>query len=1181
MITHFDKNLFQDTRALVLISLIYLAMTFVLPTTYILFWLTILIIVLNFTLSLIFLFRQGTITLDMIILNVVQLALFCRLHVLIHDSLGADHYAYAIGYIPRWYDWVELVAVHVLRAVDLLDIFSAYGISLQNVTHQSVLAGTTLFVMHIMVDIFLLGALFMVINRHMGTHSSVGKQGGFGERFKSLLNFLNSIRHWALGVAFVLIIIVGIVQEWSVSDWFLWPLDNFLRMLDLGDAFQIFEWQLHSLKMGIGFATLAVFFRLMVSFYAFVAINRFYLSVFGGRGKTLEELAQICASSEYSEEVHHIAAQELVKYGPKAVNPLITALVVSNNPDDRRTFIEALGELGPTAVPAIPQLVKLLIDSDSSVRWATNIALEERIAPQWWQSESAINSIPYLVKTLVEGEIPKRRFAADILGKMRDVTAIPHLEKALTDDSQDLRSSAAEALGKIGEVTTIPSLVRALTDSKAAVRSAASVALDKIDPQWWQNDAARHAIPQIVAGKDHVFYTTVAALRAKVEPQWLSSKSACNLIPELFKGMTDNENDIRHSAVTILEKMVPQWWKSAKARHLIPHFVKALTSNNSGLCRIAEETLEKIDPHWAQSDEARHITPKLIKALTDESQDSRQSTMAILEKIAPEWWKKAQRFIPHFVNALGNNNVGVHNAAEAQLKKIDPDWQQTKEARYIFQEFIKALTFSENYQDRQAAAEKLGNMGSVAASALSALLKALVTDSDNKVRFSVAKALNKIDPQYENKWWYSDKARSFIPFLVITMVESEGLEIRNAAEKALEGIDLEWSKSEEARQVLDELVVLSRQGKGLATEILRKMGRPPRAKPRKKVAPTPSINRWVSITPVIIALGLLIGLGVIFTNRSKSSLLHSPTGSSVQSVSFSRDGNTFASGYRDGTLGVWEASTGEQLHILTPSKAPVNALSFSPDNQTLASGYLDGTIMLWDVSTGEQQQTLTGRENWLRSLSFSPDGSTLASGYNNGTIKLWEVSTGKQQRTLSGAKNIVWLSLNESTLTSASSKPDQNTLTITRWDVNSGQGQEIFTTNYQALSFSPDGNMLATLESKDDNFWAIQIWNVNTGEQQHSLEMKKKRAIQFGEKKRAFDDDIIWLNLNERTLTLVHFRNYEKRKAHYITLWNISTGERLHTEGSKCEVKSAWLNSDDSMLAFVCQEGSINLLPVH
>ncbi|MFW9261567.1 protein kinase domain-containing protein [Nostoc sp. CALU 546] len=126
--------------------------------------------------------------------------------------------------------------------------------------------------------------------------------------------------------------------------------------------------------------------------------------------------------------------------------------------------------------------------------------------------------------------------------------------------------------------------------------------------------------------------------------------------------------------------------------------------------------------------------------------------------------------------------------------------------------------------------------------------------------------------------------------------------------------------------------------------------------------------------------------------------------SSVNSVAFSPDGNTLASGggLTDYTIKLWNLATGEQIRTLTGDSGSVNSVAISPDGKTLASGSDDTTMKLWNLATGEEIPTLTGH-NWVYSVAFSPDGKTLASGGVLNTIKLWNLATREEIRTLSNS----------------------------------------------------------------------------------------------------------------------------------------------------------------------------------
>ena len=72
----------------------------------------------------------------------------------------------------------------------------------------------------------------------------------------------------------------------------------------------------------------------------------------------------------------------------------------------------------------------------------------------------------------------------------------------------------------------------------------------------------------------------------------------------------------------------------------------------------------------------------------------------------------------------------------------------------------------------------------------------------------------------------------------------------------------------------------------------------------------------------------------------------------VNSVVFSSDGKTIASGSDDNTVRIWDVETRAEIGILERF-APLLRVSFSPDGQTIATMYAWGGFIvdLFDVDT--------------------------------------------------------------------------------------------------------------------------------------------------------------------------------------------------------------------------------------
>ena len=173
-----------------------------------------------------------------------------------------------------------------------------------------------------------------------------------------------------------------------------------------------------------------------------------------------------------------------------------------------------------------------------------------------------------------------------------------------------------------------------------------------------------------------------------------------------------------------------------------------------------------------------------------------------------------------------------------------------------------------------------------------------------------------------------------------------------------------------------------------------------------------------------LAVGGSIGIWVYDAQSGAEVALIGAHTSWVDSVSFSPDGTTIASGSGDNTVRLWDAATSTALRTLTGHTGSVESVVFSLDGTTLASGSDDNTVRLWDAATRTLKRTLQHTDR-VKSVVFSPDGTTLASGSGDETVRLWDAATGTSLRTLTGHTDWVY---------SVAFSPDGTTLASGSWD---------------------------------------------------------------------------------------------------------------------------------------------------
>jgi WD40 repeat protein/serine/threonine protein kinase len=199
----------------------------------------------------------------------------------------------------------------------------------------------------------------------------------------------------------------------------------------------------------------------------------------------------------------------------------------------------------------------------------------------------------------------------------------------------------------------------------------------------------------------------------------------------------------------------------------------------------------------------------------------------------------------------------------------------------------------------------------------------------------------------------------------------------------------------------------------------------------------------------------------------------------VISVAFSLDGSQLASASaKDGTIKVWETTSGQVVHTRKVHIGRVEIVAFSPDAKRLASASAEG-VKIWDTASDNEPRTLKGHTGYVMSLAFSADGSRVAAGSDDQTIKIWDLAKSNEPRALKGhTHRVSSLAFSADGSRLASGSADQ----IKVWDTASGHELPKFkgsTSLLYSLALSADGSRLASASGDDGT---IKVWDTVSGQ---------------------------------------------------------------------------------------------------
>lgn len=90
----------------------------------------------------------------------------------------------------------------------------------------------------------------------------------------------------------------------------------------------------------------------------------------------------------------------------------------------------------------------------------------------------------------------------------------------------------------------------------------------------------------------------------------------------------------------------------------------------------------------------------------------------------------------------------------------------------------------------------------------------------------------------------------------------------------------------------------------------------------------------------------------------------------------------------------------QNITVLRGHVRPVYASVFTSDNQHVITGGHDGTVRLWNASTGVQERIVGVHLNWVWGLAMMPGTTNVASASFDGSVRVWDYTTGNRIATL-------------------------------------------------------------------------------------------------------------------------------------------------------------------------------------
>ncbi len=256
----------------------------------------------------------------------------------------------------------------------------------------------------------------------------------------------------------------------------------------------------------------------------------------------------------------------------------------------------------------------------------------------------------------------------------------------------------------------------------------------------------------------------------------------------------------------------------------------------------------------------------------------------------------------------------------------------------------------------------------------------------------------------------------------------------------------------------------------------------------------------------------------------------------------------------DFAISVIKVSTGKELFRLRGHSNRVFTLKFSADGLRLASGARDGTLRLWDTTTGAEKGVYRHPAPTVRAVALDNEGKQVVTGDNMGIVRLWDFSN-QNDEFLNLANQGIITGVLSSSGNCVIVEDKRTVLTYWRLDQRNPQGK--LESEFRLLGAEGKQTELAT---NADGTWVastngrnVYVWDVPKG----AKGANRAKSYPLEARGLSIQDDLLVAALGEKGIAVV----------------DLKTGKIQQVDAARGSPKYAALTPDQKHLVAVSGTG--------